>query len=63
MLQAVLAIIGSVLAIIIGLWKYFGRKAAVKRQKAQEAQDETNKGVDDQDPSRITSGFDRANRM
>lgn len=58
-----LTIIGSLLAIIIGIWKYFGGKRAEKRKKTKEAQDETEQGVDAHDTSRITDGFDRINRL
>lgn len=34
---SIFTIIGSILAIIIGLWKYFGRIATEKRRLADEA--------------------------
>ena len=34
---SILTIIGSVLAIIIGLWKYFSRKNAEKRKQVEQA--------------------------
>ena len=61
--SAVIGIVSSVLAIIIGLWKFFTGKDRAKRKKRQEALDEVREGVKKKDPTRITSGFDRLNRL
>ena len=37
MVNAILGIIGSLLLMIIGIWKYFGRKNAEKRKLAEQA--------------------------
>jgi uncharacterized membrane protein len=63
MTAQVLTIIGSVLAIIIGLWKFFRGKAAEKVRKAQEANNEIKQGVDNRDPNLINSGNSDLNRM
>jgi hypothetical protein len=60
MVNSILAIIGSVLAIIIGLWKYFGRRNAEKRKQAEQARkdlDAANKP--DGTPSDLLDGFGR----
>ena len=59
----ILAIIGSVLAIIAGLWKYFGRKNAEKRKKAQAAKEKFDEAQKNDDTSGVTSSFDRINRL
>lgn len=35
MVNAILGIIGSILLIVIGVWKYCGRKAAERRKQAE----------------------------
>jgi len=48
----ILGIIGSILAIIIGLWKYYGRKNAEKRKQAEQARkDMDNAKKEDGTPS------------
>lgn len=58
----ILAIIGSILAIIIGLWKYFTDKIREKQKRKQDAANQINQGINDKDPSAITGGFDNINR-
>lgn len=54
-MKAILAIVGSLLTVSIGLWKwYFGKKA--KRKKLA---NEGKEGVDNRDPSVVTSIFDK----
>ncbi len=60
MIVTILGIISSVLAMVIGLWKYFGRKNAEKRKQAEQARkdlDEANK--DTGTPSDFIDAFDR----
>lgn len=55
-----LTVIGSVLAIIIGLWKYFGRKNAEKRKQAEQARkDLDNANKPDGTSSDFIDGFGR----
>jgi hypothetical protein len=57
---SILTIIGSVLAIIIGLWKYFGRKNTEKRKQAEQARkDLDNANKPDGTPSDFIDGFGR----
>jgi hypothetical protein len=57
---SILTIIGSVLAIVIGLWKYFGRKNAEKRKQAEQARkDLDNANKPDGTPSDFIDGFGR----
>jgi H+/gluconate symporter-like permease len=59
MAAQILAIIGSVLAIIIGLWKYFGRKNAEKRRQAEQARKDLDNAKEKDDPSSFLDGFGR----
>jgi len=59
MLQIV-AVIGSILSIIIGLWRYFGRKAAERRKQAEQARkDLDNANKEDGTPSDFLDAFGR----
>lgn len=58
----ILAIIGSILAIVIGLWKYFTGKAQAKQKQKEDAANEIKQGIDENDPSKITGGMDNLNR-
>ena len=55
-------IIGSVLAIIIGWWKYTKGKEAEKQKRKDDAAKKINNGVDSGNPSDITIGMDRLRR-
>jgi hypothetical protein len=60
MLTSILGIIGSVLLCIIGLWKYFGRKAAERRKQAEQARkDLDNANKPDGTPSDFLDSFGR----
>jgi type II secretory pathway pseudopilin PulG len=61
-MSQVLIIISSLLAIVIGLWKYFTGKARKKQKRRVEAKNEIKQGMDENDPSKITSGLDNLNR-
>lgn len=58
-MNQLLAVIGSVLAIIIGLWKYFGRKAAERRKQAEQARKDLDDAKKNDDPSSFLDGFGR----
>ena len=58
----ILTIIGSVLAIIIGWWKYTKGKETEKQKRKDDAAKEIKQGMDENDPSKITGGFDNLNR-
>ena len=55
----VLVIISSVLAVIIGLWKRFGRIAAEKRKQAEQARKDLDDANKNDDPSSLLDGFGR----
>ena len=57
----ILAIIGSILAIIIGLWKKFGRIAAEKRKQAKQARKDLDNAKKNDSPSDFLDGFGRLN--
>lgn len=53
--------IGSLFAIIIGLWKFFSRKSADKRVRIEEANKQFQEGMAERDPSKIIGSNDRIN--
>jgi len=57
----ILAIIGSILAIIIGLWKKFCRIAAEKRKQAEQARKDLDNAKKNDSPSDFLDGFGRLN--
>ena len=60
MATQILAVIGSLLAIVIGLWKYFGRKNTEKRKQAEQAKkDMENAKKEDGTPSDFLDSFGR----
>jgi hypothetical protein len=60
MITQILAIIGSILAIIIGLWRKFGRIGAEKRKQAEQARkDMDNAKKEDGTPSDFLDAFGR----
>lgn len=54
-----LTIIGSVLACVIGLWKYFARKAAYRREQAEQARKDLDEANKTDDPGKFLDGFGR----
>ena len=58
MANAILGIIGSLLLMIIGLWKYFASKNRAIQKRKDDAANEIKQGIKDKDPSAITGGFD-----
>ena len=57
----ILIVISSVLAIIIGLWKHFGRIAAEKRKQAEQARKDLDNAKKNDSPSNFLDGFGRVN--
>jgi hypothetical protein len=62
-MNSILGIIGSVCLMIIGLWKYFGRRAAEKRKLADEAKEKLNDAQKNQNKSDLLDAWDRVNRL
>lgn len=60
-MTAWLVVIGSTLAIIIGLWKFFAGKRAEKRERITEADAQFKQGVEERDPRKIIGANDRLN--
>jgi len=60
-MQTWLAVIGSLFAMIIGLWKFFGRKAKEKRERIEKANNLFEEGINERDPSKITASNSRLN--
>ncbi|MEI8350108.1 MAG: hypothetical protein WCI77_08130 [Candidatus Omnitrophota bacterium] len=63
MIAQILTIIVSILAIIIGLWKKFGRIAAEKRKLADEAGEKLDEAQKNKNKSDLLDAWDRAKRM
>lgn len=61
--STLLAIIGSALTLIIGLWKWFSDKDREVRAKIEEAAKEIERGIDEGDVSAINSGIQRLGRL
>lgn len=59
MTTAILTIIGSVLAIVIGFWQYIGRKNEFKRKQAEQAKKDLENANKNDDPSSFLDGFGR----
>lgn len=57
MTSQILVIIGSVLAMVIGLWKYFGRKASEKRKNADQARKDLDSAKKTDNPSDFLDAF------
>ena len=62
-MTAVLGIISSVLLMIIGLWKYFGRKNAERRKLADEAGEKLDTAQKNKDKSGRMDAWNRAKWM
>jgi ABC-type nickel/cobalt efflux system permease component RcnA len=56
-----LTVIGAILSIVIGLWKFFRRKASKEQKRKEGALNEAKHGIDNKDPSEITGGIDSLN--
>jgi len=55
----ILGIISSVCLMIIGLWKYFGRKNQFKREQAEQAKKDVDNANANGNPSDFLDGFGR----
>ena len=55
------AVIASLFAMIIGVWKFFGRKSKEKRERINEADKLHKEGMAERDPSKITAANSRLN--
>ena len=59
MLTSILTILGSVFAIVIGLWRYYGRKNAEKRKQAEQAKKDMENAKKNDSPSDFLDSFGR----
>jgi len=59
MATAILGIISSLLLVVIGIWKYFGRKNAEKRKQAEQARKDLDEANQNDDPGKFLDGFGR----
>lgn len=53
------AVIGGIISCVIGLWKYFGRKAAERRRQAELARKDLDEAKKNNDPSSFLDSFNR----
>ena len=60
--MSIFSALSGLFLIIIGLWKFFGRKNRERRKNADEARKLTESGIKNNDASEISAGFDRINR-
>lgn len=58
-----LAVIAGVISIIVGLWRYFGRKAAERRRQLEQAERDLQNAMEKDDISAITAAVTRINRL
>ena len=58
----ILTIIASILAIIIGIWKRFGRIKAEKRKLAEQAKKDLENAVNNDDCSALLDAFSRVHK-
>ena len=63
MTSQILAIIGSVLAIVIGFWKFWQGKKVEQEKKAQEARDKLAQAQKDKDKSGELDAWNQLNGM
>jgi hypothetical protein len=61
-MKEILAIVGTVLAMIIGLWKHFSREKDFKRKQAEQAKKDLEDAIKDNDTSRLLDAFHRVYR-
>ena len=59
---SVLTIIGLVLSMIIGVWKMFSRKAAVRRKQAEQAKKDLDNAITNDSPSDLLDSFGRLHK-
>ena len=59
MATAILGIISSLLLVVIGIWKYFGRKNAEKRKQAEQARKDLDEANQNDDPGKFLDSFGR----
>lgn len=62
MSSQIIALVLGIIAVISGLWKYFGRKSKEKRERIDAAKKISDEGRTERDPSKVTAGFNRINR-
>lgn len=62
-MSTILTIIASVLACIIGIWKYFGRKNAFRRDQAKKAKEDLDNAQKDKNKSDLLDAWTRINGM
>ncbi|MBI4708127.1 MAG: hypothetical protein HY761_09445 [Candidatus Omnitrophica bacterium] len=58
-MSQILVIISSILAIVIGLWKYYGRKNEEKRKQAEQARKDLDEANQNNDAGKFLDGFGR----
>lgn len=59
MSNQLLGIIGSVLLMVIGIWKYFSRKSKYRREQAEQAKKDLDEANKNDDPGKLLDAFGR----
>ena len=62
-MKQLLVVISGAFSIIIGLWKYFGRKAATKRKILKEAKEDLDNAHKNKDSSSILDAWGKSRRV
>lgn len=57
--EKLLTVLGGIIAIIIGIWKHFGRKAQYRREQGEQAKKDLENAKKTGDPSDLIDAFDR----
>ena len=61
--MGILATIGTAFKLVFLIVNRWLERDAEKRKKLKEAVDEVKAGIKERDPSKITGGFDKSNRI
>jgi len=62
MAAGIIAAIGALLSLALGIWRWVKRMKREERRIADECKKELDEGIKNNDPSRITAAFDRMRR-
>jgi len=58
-MNQLLIVIGGIISCVIGLWKYFGRKAQYRREQAEQARKDLDDAKKNDDSSSFLDAFGR----
>ena len=58
-MKQLLVVISGVISIVVGLWRYFGRKAAERRRQAEQSRKDLDEAKKNDDESSFLDAFGR----